>query len=57
MRYFYTHTDSTLLECLSERESLGKALKKVHKISPGESYSVDIFNVDTGALITHFEYP
>jgi len=57
MRTFYSHTDSTIIECLSNREMIGDSLRKIHKLKPDESFSVDIFNVDSGLLITHFEFP
>lgn len=57
MRNFYSHTDSTILECLSNRDKLGNSIRQINKLSPDEPFSIDIFNIESGALITHFEYP
>ena len=57
MRTFYSHTDSTIIECLRDREKICQSIRKIHDLKPNEAFSVDIFNIDTGLLLTHFEYP
>jgi len=56
MRKFYTVTDSTLLEVLSQRDQLGQALRKMKGLTINEPFSVDILHIDTGKIISHFEY-
>jgi len=56
MRTFYSYTDLTMIECLSNREILGQSIRDMHNLKPDEHFSVDIFN-ESGLLLTHFEYP
>jgi len=56
LRKFYTLTDSSLTEILLQRDRLGHAFRQTKQLNDTEPFSVDIINIKTGKIISHFEY-